>query len=570
MDGPRTLIAAAEAAVARGDLAGAENGYRAAIARYGARAEWLASLGALLVRGRRVAEALPPLEAAAAALPGHAGVLSTLGYALLETGRRADAIVMLGRALQIDPAKLDALNNLGRAHAAAGDLAAAGAAFGRALDIAPTYVPALSNWCDALVLAGDVAGARDVAARAAQAAPEHAPAWFKYGFTLMLTDEFDAARDALARAAAIDARHPRVEQNLGTVALWQNRLDDAAGHFRAELQRDPRAAEARFGLAAALLKLRRGDEGWQQFEARLELAPAPGGGAFRLPAWDGRALQDGALLVLPEEGLGDVLQFVRFVADARRRVGRVLLWCDDYWGPVARLVATAPGLDAVVDRASAPQAVAAQCRIMSLPRVLGLGNEAFAERPPYLQAPPADVARWAPRVARHAGLRVGLCWGGHPHLNRAGATRLDDRRSVPPARLAPLWDVPGIAWFSLQKHPQDKPPVEVAALPLVDWTAEFTDYADTAALMANLDLVISVDTSVIHCAGATGRPVWLLDRSDNCWRWGTDAGEPGSYPTLRAFRQTTFGDWTPVIAAVAAALGPLAREHATRPAAAGG
>jgi len=161
-------------------------------------------------------------------------------------------------------------------------------------------------------------------------------------------------------------------------------------------------------------------------------------------------------------------------------------------------------------------------------------------------------------------MRVGLCWGGNPRPGSADAARLDARRSLPAHALREIVAVPGATFVSLQKGSAR---AESAALgdALVDWTDELGDFAETAALMANLDLVVSVDTSVVHAAGAIGVPVWMLDRFDNCWRWGTDAARPGWYGGLRVFRQTTFGDWTAPLAELAAALRSVIPMKASTP-----
>jgi hypothetical protein len=226
----------------------------------------------------------------------------------------------------------------------------------------------------------------------------------------------------------------------------------------------------------------------------------------------------------------------------------LLLHCDGYWSTLRRLVETAPGVDGFVERAAGRLRASAICPLLSLPDVLRLGNAAFAPRDAYLEPPAAERERWHRRMEDVRELRVGLCWGGNPRINQPFASRIDERRSVPPGLLQPLFDVPGVRMYSLQKGPAAGADVAASVRSrLVDWTSEFADYADTAAFVANLDLVISVDTSVVHCAGAIGIPVFMLDRFDNCWRWGTDCADPGWYTSLRVFRQPAFGEWEPAI-----------------------
>lgn len=556
----KALLVAAHAALDRGDTVVAEAGYREAIRQFGPRPEWLANLGTILSKAGRFTDAVGVLRDASAALPDHAGVLSNLGYALLQSGAQGEALRCLERATQHDPRHVEAWNNLGLTRLARDDYPGAELAFLRALDLAPRYTPALSNWCDALLRRGLFAQARDFVAGRAERDPAYADAWFKYGFTLTLTGEFERARSVLEHTATLDPGYAPIYHNLGTVALWQNRLDEAVGWFRAALERDGNDTDAQLGLAQTLLKLRHADEGWRWFEARdARKGSVAGMNVVGISAWTGAPLPGGTLIVHCEQGLGDVLQFARFLALARARVGRLLLHCDGYWSTLKRLVATAPGIDGFVDRAAGRVHARAICPLLSLPHLMQLGVAAFAPRDAYLRPPAAERDRWRRRIEEVPGLRVGLCWGGNPRINQPFASRIDERRSVPLALLQPLFDVPGVRMFSLQKGAAAAG--NVAAndrVRLIDWTSELADYADTAAFVANLDLVISVDTSVVHCAGALGVPVWLLDRYDNCWRWGSDPADPGWYTSLRVFRQPAFGHWEPAIARMHRELAALA------------
>jgi hypothetical protein len=191
--------------------------------------------------------------------------------------------------------------------------------------------------------------------------------------------------------------------------------------------------------------------------------------------------------------------------------------------------------------------------LMHLPWAFGTTVSDVPASVPYLAADPAAVGRWRGRLAELSGRKVGLVWAGGRRADDPLSVRIDRRRSMPLAALAPLARVAGVSFVSLQKGPPGREAVP-AGMVLHDWTAELGDFADTAALMAALDLVIAVDTAPLHLAGALGRPVWLLDRYDSCWRWLRERADSPWYPTLRRFRQDAPGEWGPVVARVAAAL----------------
>ena len=466
----------------------------------------------------------------------------------------------LGDAVGRTPGDADAHGAL--AQAASGHDAAAEATPRRALAVAAGDVAAICKLCDILAQSSRGDEATALLARALHDAPDDASLWFKRGHLAMLRGDLDDARGALERSAAILPRYAPTHQNLGLVAEWSGRLGDAERHFRRALALAPDNLDARFGLGTVLLKQRRGDEGWRYYVEGGRRGP---GAMRRIPArpWDGTPLV-GALLVDLDQGLGDVLQFIRFVREARARVERLLVFCDDYFAPLKPLLASSTAIDGIVDRGSGAQRIAATCVASELPLLLNKGDAAFDATGPYLAPPPARVRHWAERLAPLRGMRVGLCWGGNPRPGSTDAARLDARRSLPAHALREIVAVPGATFVSLQKGSAR---AELAAPgdALVDWTEELGDFAETAALMANLDLVVSVDTSVVHAAGAIGVPVWMLDRFDNCWRWGSDAARPGWYGGLRVFRQTTFGDWTAPLAEVAAALRSVIPAKASAP-----
>jgi hypothetical protein len=222
---------------------------------------------------------------------------------------------------------------------------------------------------------------------------------------------------------------------------------------------------------------------------------------------------------------------------------------------LARLIRTMPGPQRVIAHNEPAPEFDVHCPLLSLPLALGTTLESIPATLPYLAADPDQERAWRIRLAALPGLRVGLVWAGNPRPADRAANAVDRRRSMALSRLAPLGAVPGVSFVSLQKGQRaDEAKVPPPGMVLHDWTDELWDFADTAALTAGLDLLISVDTSAVHLAGALGKPVWVLNRYDACWRWLYDRADSPWYPTARLFRQPAYGDWDSVIAEVEAAL----------------
>ncbi len=269
--------------------------------------------------------------------------------------------------------------------------------------------------------------------------------------------------------------------------------------------------------------------------------------SFRQPQWQGEPAPGRTLLLHAEQGLGDTLQFCRFVElAAAASGGRVILEVQQ---PLFRLLHGLPGAARVITFGAMPPEFDLHCPLLSLPLALGTTLETIPPAPRHLRADPARVAAMGARLAMNAGRkpRIGVAWAGNPRTGVPTAMAIARRRSVPPALLAPLFEVAGVAFFSLQKGGPPAP----ADAPLTDLMPEVADVADTAVLVENLDLVIAVDTAVAHLAAALGKPVWLLDRFDHCWRWLAGRRDSPWYPTLRIYRQPAPGDWDSVIAEVA-------------------
>jgi len=346
--------------------------------------------------------------------------------------------------------------------------------------------------------------------------------------------------------------------NLGLALRNEGRFVEALAAYDKALALRPGDSRIRVNRAVALLAAGRMAEAWHDFECRQHLSGAPLMAPERLlPALDpGPDLTGRTVLVIHEEGFGDTLQFARYLPLLAARGARVLAWVPT---ELARLLSAAPGIASLVPPDAPPPAHDWHCPFSSLPRAFNTTVTAIPAAIPYLKADPALVSAWASRLP-HDGLRVGLVWAGQARPWLPGFNALDRRRSTTLATLAPLGGIPGVRLVTLQKGPAaDQARTAPPGLVLADPMTDVADFADTAAIIANLDLVISVDTAVVHLAGALGRPVFLLDRYDSCWRWLYGRADSPWYPTLRIFRQTRPGQWAPVIAAVADAVTELLR-----------
>jgi len=296
--------------------------------------------------------------------------------------------------------------------------------------------------------------------------------------------------------------------------------------------------------------LARGDypAGWHEHEWRWQTPRLQGSlPTSPKPLWRGEPAAGKTLLVLCEQGLGDTLQFCRYAPLAAAAGLRVIVATQ---APLVRLLKTLPGVDQLISLGDRIPAFDLFCPMMSLPLALDTTLETVPANMPYLRADPQLQAHWQTRLGVRPDKvkRVGLIWAGNPR--RDSQNKLlwltDQRRSIDPIHLAPLFDLPNLEFYSLQKDGTPPPP----EFKLIDFMPEMQDFADTAALIANLDLVISVDTSSAHLAGALNKPIWLLDRFDPCWRWLTGRVDSPWYPALHIYRQNNPGDWRGVISDV--------------------
>jgi tetratricopeptide (TPR) repeat protein len=425
-----------------------------------------------------------------------------------------------------------------------GDTATAERIYREALAVQPGHPLAQHFLGVILYQRNDVAAALPLLQRSVEAVPAEPEFHNNLGLALAAGEREQEAIAAFRAALALKAGHAVAWNNLGLALQSVNDVDGAIGAFRRAIALRPDFEHAHWNLALALLLDGQYAEGWREYESRFALSElGKDRHAFAGPAWDGSAPAGKTLLLYTEQGLGDALQFARFVAPLARAGARCIVYCPPALAP---LLATAPGVaQTVSDPAPLPH-YDAHLPLLSLPRLLGTTIDAIPADVPYIAvAPERRAAARKLLEASPQRLNVGIVWTGNP-ANPSNRTR-----SVPLDALDPLFDVEGIDWHSLQQGraaADFTPAARKARLrPLpADWAL-----VDTAALIAELDLVITMCTSIAHLSGALGRPRWTMLACAADWRWLQDRADSPWYPTMRLFRQPHPRDWNTVAQSIA-------------------
>ena len=535
--------------------------------------------GVLALRTGRTATALGLLERSVQARPTHAESHVALGNALWAVGRKAAARTAWQDALRHERRHLGALLNLARAQEEAGESEAAVACCRLAIEAKPGNAQAHAALASALRADAQLLASLRAAETASQLDPGLAQAHYQRGTTLKLLGRLEDAVNAIGEALRLAPADASSHLNLANLLFDLNDPAGAEHHCRAALVAEPRMAEGHAMLGYLLTRANRLPEAIEACAEAVRLAPnlaeghwnkgialltsgdLPAGFAeyewrkrhprycheFRslpTPEWDGGNLAGKRLLILAEQGLGDAIMFARYPALLRARGAHVTLACDRRLVP---LLQHAPGAHAVIPNRSDLPEHDIWVDQMSLPLRCGTTLATIPSPGPYLAPDPAKAAAWSTRLpARSEPIRrVGIAWAGNPlHSN-------DANRSCTHDFFAPLSLLASIRLISLQVG--DSAP-DAAQLGLHDWSPNLTDYAETAGLIANLDLVITVDTSVAHLAAAMGVPTWILLPFCPDWRWLQQRSDSPWYSSVRLFRQRKPGDWTSVSDAVVDAL----------------
>jgi tetratricopeptide (TPR) repeat protein len=568
-----------------GQLPQAEEAYRQILAHSPEHPDACHLLGALCLQSGRAREAVELITRAIAINPGiadyynhlgaaygalaeHDQAISTLrhavqiapqsdsahynlGTALRNQGKVQDAVASFRHATAANPANAEAQYNLANALRDLNQLEEAEATYRKALAARPKYLKAMINLGGVVRDLGRIEEATEILRSAVSLDPQYANAQLNLGTVLRDSGQYAEAMACFHQALAIQPDLAEAHNNLGTTLQAQGRLTEAVVCYEHALRCDPLAADAHFNLGTH--RLRQGDleGGFAEYEWRWKFKKFSNR-QFSEPRWDGSRLEGRAILLHAEQGLGDTLQFVRHAADVKSRGGTVLVECQ---APLLKILAGCAGIDRLIAAGSPLPNFDVQAPLLSLPGILKLPLEAMS-RGAYMFANPALVESWRAVLAGTSGFRVGICWQGNPKF------LFDRQRSFSLRQFAPLAKVAGVRLVSLQKGTGAEQIAENQDLEIIDLGPQLDEAAgtfmDTAAVMKNLDLVITADTAVAHLAGALGVPVWVVIGVNSDWRWLADREDSPWYPSMRLFRQRRPGDWEGVFLEIERELAAIA------------
>jgi tetratricopeptide (TPR) repeat protein len=510
-----------------------------------------AELGVLLARGGSIAEAVAMLSRSVELQPDSAESHFHLGVALARVGEKDRAIAAYQRAIELNPDLAEPHANLGVIFRAMGRAREALQAYGRALELNPDCAEVHCNLGVALADLDRMEEAVACYYHALAINPKFANAHYNLANALRKADQHESAIEIYQRAIQCQPDLVQAWSNMGMSFNDLGLNDLALRAYDQAVDLQPEWAEARWNRALTHLLLGNFERGWAEFDCRNQIEP-PSSRTFPGQRWNGEDISGKTIVLNWEMGLGDSINFVRYASWVAQRAGRVVLEIQE---PLRELCESVVGVDQVISIKRDEPFVHydVHCSLMRLPQLYRSDPATMPRSVPYLRPSIERIEKWKNRIGRcRSALRVGLVWAGSPeHQN-------DRQRSLPLATLAPLADAGDIEFFSLQRgaaaDQAEHPP---ANMRLSNYAAEFENMAATAALIEQLDLVISVDTSVAHLAGAMGKPVWVLLAYVPDWRWMLERAETPWYPTMRLFRQPSIGEWSEPISRVCGELGKL-------------
>ena len=545
--------------------------YRAALSLRPDHPPTLHNLGLALKHDQKLPEAIETFRRVVELQPQMIDSRLQLGECLREAQRVDEAMAEICRALAMNPQSAAAHTSLGLALQDCHRLDEAIVEYRRAITLDPKYTTPYTNLGVALEAKRQSAEAVEILRKALDLEPEAPAIHLNLGNSLTSLGLYEEAQKELEQALALNPEFPEALTSLGKLQTELGMLDEGAENYRRALALRPDFPLATWNLSISLLLHGEFARGFEMYEARRQIKALRADRGLRGQMWEGQPLSGKRILLHWEQGMGDTIHFVRYAQILKERGAIVSLLCQP---AIKRLLSGQCGFETVVGDGEPLPPYDFYCPLPSLPQRVGTTLVTIPAKVPYLFSEPALVEKWKSMLANEPpGKKVGLVWAGSPQHqhDRMRSIRLEE--FAPLARSAagvPTGGIPSdtqnppvrtpaaLSFYSLQKGPaaeQAKSPP--AGMDLVDWTDQLIDWAETAALIANLDLVITVDTAVAHLTGAMGKPVWTLVTFLPDWRWMLEREDSPWYPTMRLFRQTTRDDWQPTIQRIAAELQKL-------------
>jgi tetratricopeptide (TPR) repeat protein len=477
--------------------------------------------------------------------PLHGFGWKVLGAALKLLNQNTAAVSAMQISVEVAPNDAQAHNNLGITQLELGLKAEAEGHFRQAIQIQPDWAEAHNNLGSTLQETGRLQEAKVSQLTALRLKPNFAEALNNLGNTLLQMDQLEEAGKYCLQALEIDPGRLEAYNNLASIQHKLGKLDEAETYARHALELNPQFAAAHYNLSLILLQSGQYADGWKEYEYRWEGGtPKSAPPKSDLPLWTGQPLKGSRILIFAEQGLGDTIQFSRYLALLEEEMKCSVSVVVD--GALIKLLRHSfPAVEFLQNIPTDQSGWHYHCPLLSLPRVFQTTLDNLPNITPYLIPEPLGVAHWGKKITDLSlpatAQKIGLVWKPGSRMQNAPL------RSLALQQLAPLFSLSNCQFFSAQIEPCAEKAVWVNSGRLIDWGAEFTDFNETAAFLMNMDTVISVDTAVAHLAGALGRPTWLLNRHAGEWRWLHQREDSPWYPTMRIFTQKMAGDWQQVV-----------------------
>jgi len=502
------------------------------------------NLGTACVQQNKLEQGLSCYYQALALDPSDAEVCRALGVAFEKQNKLEEAVNCYQRSLALNPSDAEVYNNLGLIFEAQNKMNEAVICHYKAIQVDSDFIFSHNNMGGVLEAQGNLEEAANWYRKATAINPDYAVAHTNLGRILEAQEQLDEAIVCYYKAIEVNPDYVNAYHNLGFAFEKQGKFAESLSYYSQALELNPNYAIAHFNHALMLLRMGDFEHGWVEYEWRWqrdEVPPCP----LEQPLWNGSNLESQTILIYTEQGLGDTIQFIRYIPLVAQCGGRVIVTCQ---ASLARLLETVAGIDQLIPMGVTLPHFDVHTPLLSLPRLLKTTLKTVPVQIPYLAAP--EVYNINLKTPPKTRLKVGIAWAGNPK------NLIDYRRSCTLADFTQLLQIPNIAFYSLQKEPRAVDLAQLVSMRKVvqDLSHLLNDFADTAVVVEQLDLVITVDTSVAHLAGALGHPVWVLLPFVPDWRWMIEREDSPWYPTMRLFRQTSPGDWAGVMNRVAEAL----------------